>query len=402
MRAQVSRPEMACRKASSDTWGRGSQAASSWSQLNRTGYVCDPRLSSSRHAERRIVGADHPYAAAKSEIAGPCGRRWCACRLPTRSDGRVARLGPQGDGGEILERSTQRTYQELALCSGVSYRQSDRERLVAKNSRIEWTTHTFNPWWGCVKVSPACKHCYAESWAKRVGKDVWGIGAERRFFGDKHWAEPLRWNTAAAAEGERPRVFCASMADVFEDRRDLDQWRDRLWGLIAATPNLDWLLLTKRPDLVSRLTPWGDDWPSNVWIGTTVEDQDLADERLPELAVLPAAVRFISAEPLLGPVDLGRWAHAIDWVITGGESGPKARPTSPSWFRSLLNQCMAADIPFHFKQWGDWAPGQGINLAKARAAPAEDGTTMLRVGKKVAGRHFDGITWDGLPRSRSA
>ncbi|MCJ2015902.1 phage Gp37/Gp68 family protein [Methylobacterium sp. E-065] len=253
-----------------------------------------------------------------------------------------------------------------------------------------------------MKVSPACKHCYAESWAKRVGKDVWGIGAERRFFGEKHWAEPLRWNAVAATEGERPRVFCASMADVFEDRRDLDPWRDRLWDLIAATPALDWLLLTKRPSLVRRLIPWGNDWPPNVWIGTTIEDQDWADERLPELAALPAAVRFISAEPLLGPVDLGKWAQSIDWVITGGESGPKARPSSPSWFRSLLNQCMAADIPFHFKQWGDWAPSQGINLAKARATPVEDGATMLRVGKKVAGRQFDGVTWDGLPRSRSA
>lgn len=123
---------------------------------------------------------------------------------------------------------------------------------MAKNSRIEWTTHTFNPWWGCVKVSPACKHCYAESWAKRVGSNVWGIKAERRFFGDKHWSEPVKWNAAAAASGMRARVFCASMADVFEDRRDLDVHRIRLWKLIEATPRLDWLLLTKRPEIVIR------------------------------------------------------------------------------------------------------------------------------------------------------
>ncbi len=273
---------------------------------------------------------------------------------------------------------------------------------MAKNSRIEWTTHTFNPWWGCVKMSPACQHCYAEAWAKRVGQDVWGIRAERRFFGDKHWAEPLKWDRDAAAERERPRVFCASMADVFEDRADLDAARGRLWRLIEQTPNLDWLLLTKRPDLVNAKTPWGQNWPPNVWLGTTVENQEWADERLPALAAVPAKIRFISAEPLLGPVDLGDWREEIDWVITGGESGSRARPSSPSWFRDLMNQCMAAEIPFHFKQWGDWAPGQGLNLAKARSAHAADGTTMLRLGKKAAGRTLDGVTWDGLPHARTA
>ena len=274
---------------------------------------------------------------------------------------------------------------------------------LAKNSRIEWTTHTFNPWWGCVKVSPACKHCYAEAWAKRVGSRVWGIKAERRFFGDKHWSEPIKWDAVAAQAGERPRVFCASMADVFEDRRDLDDARIRLWKLIEATPNLDWLLLTKRPELVRKMVPWGQSWPANIWLGTTVEDQEWAEERLPHLAEIPAAVRFISAEPLLGSLNISRWlGEHIDWVITGGESGPKARPSSPSWFLDLLNQCMASEVPFHFKQWGDWAPGQGLNLAKARASHAADGTMMLRVGKKAAGRVLDGAIWDGLPKSRSA
>jgi protein gp37 len=273
---------------------------------------------------------------------------------------------------------------------------------LAKNSKIEWTTHTFNPWWGCVKMSPACKFCYAESWSKRLGQDVWGINADRRFFGDKHWAEPLAWNRDAEASTERPRVFCASMADVFEDRADLDAARARLWQLIEVTPALDWLLLTKRPDRVLDCVPWGRNWPTNVWLGTTAEDQDWADKRLPELAEIPAAIRFISAEPLLGPLSLAKWSHAIDWVITGGESGLKARPSSPVWFRGLLNECMAADIPFHFKQWGDWAPGQGLNLAKVRSAAMVDGTTMLRVGKKAAGRLLDGMTWDGLPRVRLA
>ena len=188
------------------------------------------------------------------------------------------------------------------------------------------------------------------------------------------------------------------MADVFEDRRDLDESRERLWELVESTPNLDWLLLTKRPEMIKCMTPWGNGWPTNVWMGTTVEDQDWAEERLDYLASVPAAVRFISAEPLLGPLNLTRWlGSGIDWVITGGESGPKARPSSPSWFLKLMNQCMAAEVPFHFKQWGDWVPGQGISLAKARAEKAADGTTMLRVGKKAAGRVLDGREWNELP-----
>ena len=273
---------------------------------------------------------------------------------------------------------------------------------MGKNSPIEWTNHTFNPWWGCVKVSAACKNCYAESWAKRVGQKVWGPKADRRFFSDRHWAEPRKWNQLASRDQTRARVFCASMADVFEDRRDLDAPRERLWSLIEETPNLDWLVLTKRPQLISKFVPWQDRWPSNVWIGTTVEDQEAAEERLDYLTAIPASVRFISAEPLVGPVDLGRWIHNLDWVITGGESGPKARPSSPSWFIDLMNQCMSTDTAFHFKQWGDWAPGQGINLAKSRIELAEDGTTMLRLGKKSAGRVLKGSTWDGLPKVRIA
>ena len=269
---------------------------------------------------------------------------------------------------------------------------------MAKNSKIEWTTHTFNPWWGCVRMSPACQHCYAEAWAKRLGQGVWGVNAPRRFFGDAHWAEPLKWNAEALKSGVRPRVFCASMADVFEDRDDLDFSRARLWDLIDETPALDWLLLTKRPDLVTAKTRWGAQWPSNVWLGTTVENQRWALKRLPELVNVPAAVRFISAEPLLGSIDLARWRGEIDWVITGGESGPNARPSSPSWFEGLRAQCVAADIPFHFKQWGDWAPGDPDN--EIRSVRAADGAIMLRMGKKAAGRMLEGQTWDGLPQVR--
>ena len=276
-----------------------------------------------------------------------------------------------------------------------------RELGLAKNSPIEWTNHTFNPWWGCVKVSPACKHCYAEAWARRVGKDVWGVNADRRFFGDKHWDEPLKWNELAKRDGLRHRVFCASMADVFEDRDDLSPWRIRLWALILKTPHLDWLILTKRPENIRKLSIWSDVWPANVWLGVTVENQLYAEQRLPILASLPAAVRFISAEPLLGAVDIEPWSQSIDWIIAGGESGPKARISEPLWFLSLLNQSEKYGIAFHFKQWGDWAP----ELTSANRMPSTktggDGSVMYRIGKKASGRMLSGRTWDGVPYPRA-
>lgn len=275
---------------------------------------------------------------------------------------------------------------------------------MGANSKIEWTTHTFNPWWGCTKVSEACKHCYAETWAKRVGQDIWGPKPDRRQLSDAHWRQPLKWNRDAEDLKDRPRVFCASMADVFEDRDELVPLRARLFDLIEATPNLDWLLLTKRPQNVKAMARWDQDWPDNVWLGTTVELQTRADELLPFLAAIPAKVRFISAEPLLGPLDIESWLEtSIDWVITGGESGPKARPASPEWFRSLHAHCMQTETAFHFKQWGDWAPGDGINLLTAKSRHSErviDGTSMVRVGKKQAGRTLDGREWDQLPDRR--
>ena len=276
---------------------------------------------------------------------------------------------------------------------------------MGRNSHIEWTDHTFNPWWGCTKVSDACKNCYAEAWSRRVGQQVWGPNAERRFFGERHWLEPLKWNADALAEMTRRRVFCASMADVFEGRQALNPWRSKLWELIEITPHLDRLLLTKRPELVPLSTQWGDEWPRNVWLGATVENQESADSRLAHLAQIPAAVRFISAEPLLGALDLRNWlGRVVDWVITGGESGPKARPSSPSWFRDLLEQCASARVPFHFKQWGEWVPRSELDTITRNgiARQVDDGTVMLRLGKKAAGRLLDGETWNGLPVGRAA
>lgn len=276
---------------------------------------------------------------------------------------------------------------------------------MAKHSSIEWTHHTFNPWWGCTKVSPACKHCYAETWANRFGLNLWGSKAPRRFFGEQHWREPYRWNQEALRTGVRQRVFCASMADVFEDRRDLDSWRAKLWTVIDETTALDWLLLTKRPECVSSIAPWRDSWPSNVWLGTTVENQRWADKRIPSLLKNPATVRFVSCEPLLGPIDLSTWLSPhtgkLDWVIAGGESGRKARPMNPHWARLLRDQCKNAGVAFHFKQWGHWRPKLPIDSdqLKCIAVRAGEGTpiTLVNVSKHVAGRRLDGKTWDQFP-----
>ncbi|OFW26677.1 MAG: hypothetical protein A3H97_00780 [Acidobacteria bacterium RIFCSPLOWO2_02_FULL_65_29] len=278
---------------------------------------------------------------------------------------------------------------------------------MAKDSKIEWTHHTFNPWWGCTKVSPACKNCYAEAWAKRVGLDVWGPRSARRFFSDAHWREPLKWNREAERDGKPRRVFCASMADVFEARAELDEWRGRLWQLIPQTPMLNWLLLTKRPERIARSVPWHDSWPHNVWLGTTAENQRWADKRIPQLLRhAQAAVLFVSSEPLLGFLDMRSYLPApgrrgIDWVIAGGESGGRARPMNPEWARDLRDQCTAAGARFHFKQWGHWSPEQlGVDREYRRIEVLDrDGRPVIlaRLGKKASGRVLDGRTWDQVP-----
>lgn len=280
---------------------------------------------------------------------------------------------------------------------------------MGKHSHIEWTHHTFNPWWGCTKVSPACTHCYAETWAKRVGEKVWGARAPRRFFTDHHWNEPTIWNADAARRRTRERVFCASMADVFEDRSDLDPSRERLWKLIVATPALDWLLLTKRPENIAEMIPWSDDWPQNVWLGTTVENQEFAEKRLPHLLKHKAACRFLSSEPLLGALDLTPFkvdgSQSIDWIIAGGESGPQARPMDPAWLRQLRDFCKRRRISFHFKQWGHWVPAELAGIQTARGKTMEIGPKkekMVALGKKEAGRMLDGKTYDEFPLLRVA
>ena len=305
---------------------------------------------------------------------------------------------------------------------------------MSEHSKIEWTDHTFNPWSGCVKVSPACKYCYAAALPPAYRRHaVWGARTDRMPASDSYWAQPLAWDRKARKAGVRARVFCASTADVFEDRDDLDPLRERLWDLIQKTPNLDWLLLTKRPEVMfcwSEYYPW----PSNAWAGTTVESQEWADRRIPWLLKVPAQIRFVSVEPMLGAVDLtsinydngiceinsltgdhgvyrplqGRSEARLSWVIAGGESGPNARPSHPDWFRSLRDQCREAGVPFLFKQNGEWvqmsqSTNQGLwvlpNGTTKRHWIGDPGPSayMVKVGKANAGRLLDGIEHNEFP-----
>lgn len=317
---------------------------------------------------------------------------------------------------------------------------------MGENSKIEWTTHTFNPWWGCTKVAAGCTHCYAESFSKRTGRAKWGENGTRQITSPANWRDPIKWNKAAEEAGERHRVFCASMSDVFEDwsgpvmsfgrqpiylnrqlrassgeadRATLDDVRHRLFELIDATPNLDWLLLTKRPENIRRMwcglledfgTGKATSFRKNVWLGTSIATQADADRNIPLLLECRdlAPVLFLSCEPLVEAVDLShcttkpsawlkdcretgaeyaqsakraragvenvnvdicsdmsdRWLDSylsekrkmIDWVIVGGESGHGARPMHPDWVRAIRDQCQTAGVPLFFKQWGEWAP----------------------------------------------
>jgi protein gp37 len=221
---------------------------------------------------------------------------------------------------------------------------------------IQWTDYTFNPWVGCQRVSPGCQKCYAETYDKRVGGGVdpadgvkklrWGPTAPR--VKTKTWKEPLKWNRAAAAAGVRRRVFCASLADVFEDRPELAPWRTELFALIDATPHLDWLLLTKRPENIKRMLPMRKTPAPNLWLGATLEDKRY--DRVVHLREVPAVVHFLSCEPLLEHVSPN--LDGISWVIIGGESGGGARPFNVAWARSLIRRCREAGVAPFVKQLG--------------------------------------------------
>ena len=243
---------------------------------------------------------------------------------------------------------------------------------MGENSKIEWTDHTFNIAWGCERVSPACDHCYAEAWAKRAGLAVWGRDAPRRVMSVEHWKAPLKWNAAAEKAGKVARVFCSSMADVFEDHPTIAEQRKRLWPIIAATPHLQWLLLTKRPENVARMVPpsWITMWPANARPGFTAENQEWYDKRAPAAQAI-AAPWFVSYEPALGPVDF-RGFGRVSWLIVGGESGGGARPMPEAWVRSARDQATAAGVAFFLKQ-------------------------KIEGGKKVSLPMIDGRSWAQFP-----
>ncbi len=242
---------------------------------------------------------------------------------------------------------------------------------MSTHTSIAWTDHTFNPVWGCAKVSPGCKNCYADSLSHRYGFDLWGRDKDRRTFGDKHWAEPAAWQKSALAEGRPHRTFCGSMCDVFEDHHTVAREREKLWLLIRSTPDLHWQLLTKRSDRIARCLPadWCVQRYPNVWLGVSIENGDYVF-RADDLREIPAAVRFISYEPALGPLD-GLDLGGIDWLIFGGESGFDFRtPVGwQDWARSLRDRCAQSGTAFFFKQSPAQKPGTGITL---------DGATLQR------------------------
>jgi len=323
---------------------------------------------------------------------------------------------------------------------------------MSSNSKIQWTDHTISFWWGCAKVSEACRYCYAETVAKVFGGRLfggrapeWGIGKPRAprleqavKEAAKMQRRALKARLKAQESGQHPPrtlVFVNSMSDWLDDEVPTF-WLATLLQTLATCPDLTFQLLTKRPENFHRrlldviedsTTHAAEVWPhggadvasfwlatsppKNVWIGTTVEDQKAADKRIPMILDIPAAVRFLSCEPLLTEICLGKWLDdsngiprdmPFDWVIAGGESGSKARASHPAWFYSLRDQCTAAGVPFFFKQWGEWLPSgpEAAHLPENKTFKPDrfkDGLILLRTGTELAGRQLQGREWNEFP-----
>lgn len=297
---------------------------------------------------------------------------------------------------------------------------------MGEKTGISWCDHTFNPWIGCTKVSAGCQNCYAErdntryQWVKEWGKDYSRTG-------NTNWNKPIQWAKNAVKDGVIRRVFCASLADVF-DLYAPDIWRSELWRLIQDTAEiggLEWLILTKRPENIPTRIPVQLTYPtSNVRMGVTTENQEMAEIRLQRLFTNWQGKNFISVEPMLSEINLKQnWIDyldgwytdtivdpntgepepyqapmpKVDWVICGGESGPGARPMHPDWARSLRDQCQAAGVPFFFKQWGEWTTQPGSVDLSNRKQTYSGNNVFSRVGKKNAGNLLDGKVWTEFP-----
>jgi len=228
---------------------------------------------------------------------------------------------------------------------------------VGENTKITWTDHSYNPWIGCqVVTEEECGDCYAKRWAHRHRLDVWGPLFQTTRKLTKTGNDPLKWNKQAEQEGRRFKVFCASLADVFEPHPDVVNARHRLWEIVEQTPSLDWQLLTKRPKFIKQLIPqtWLQHWPEHVWIGTSVGTQQAAEKRINYVLDLPAPVIFLSCEPLVEQIVLSPWLarKKINWVICGGYSGSQNRPMELAWARALRDECHAYEVPMYMKQLG--------------------------------------------------
>jgi protein gp37 len=294
---------------------------------------------------------------------------------------------------------------------------------MGDTTKIEWTHHTFNPWIGCEKVSQECKHCYAEAWARRYLKNetVWGgKNATRHQTTDAYWNKPLRWNKEAGEKGVREFVFCASLADWAEDRPELVVLREKLFDVIRVTPNLIWQLLTKRyynSIAILRKLQLNNRLPENIILGFTTGTKETVTQASEELWRAQAAMQyppvklFLSCEPLLEDIWMPletMFTNVVrpDAVIIGGESGHEARPMHPFWARNVRSLCENFQIPFLFKQWGEWHPyvkdmedrfGTDYGLLKSYFFK-EGNMFMYKVGKKAAGRLLNGKTYNGMPK----
>jgi protein gp37 len=273
---------------------------------------------------------------------------------------------------------------------------------MGENSKIEWTDHTFNPWIGCQHVSPGCDHCYAETLMDhRYGKVEWGPHGERKRTSEANWKKPIKWHAGARAfkqeHGRRPRVFCASLADVFDNQAD-PSWREDLFSLIRECRRLNWLVLTKRPQNILKMLPsdWGDGY-QNVWLGVTAESQSYFDQRWEHLQRIPTAIKFISYEPAIGPLRLPKHGPYPDWLISGGESGGGARPLEPRWVRDIIADCRHRGVvPFH-KQWGSYGNNP---LVVEQGLSTRDAQALDKFGK--GGRLIDGQLVREFPMRRKS